>query len=250
VAKVAAPAERTRRPQDVVRVPLSRQRVLETALRHVDAHGLAGLTMRKLGAELGVEAMSLYRHVDGKDGLYDGIIELLWAEAEAAATPADDWQEALRRLAHALRNVVHRHPHAAPLLTSRSVMPTPALRLFDAHLHVLRSAGFDDQRAADAARTVFAFAFGFALTEVNAPGGTGSDSETQRLRRISQSLPSDVPDHLFDVAVAICNCDMNAQFELGVDVLLRGLATTDEKTNATRRRRPSSRQPRASRVER
>jgi TetR/AcrR family tetracycline transcriptional repressor len=244
VAKVAAPAERTRPPQ-VVRAPLSRQRVLETALRHVDAHGLAGLTMRRLGAELGVEAMSLYRHVDGKHGLYDGIVELLWGEAEAAAQPVGDWQQAMRRLAHALRNVVHRHPHAAPLLTSRPVMPTPALRLFDAHLHVLRSAGFDDRRAADAARTVFAFAFGFALTEVNAPGGTGSDSETQRLRRISQSLPSDVPDHLFDVALAICNCDMNAQFELGVDVLLRGLATTDQ-ANATPRRRPGSRQRRGS----
>lgn len=218
------------------RPPLTRQRVLEAALGFVDEHGLGELSMRKLGAELGVEAMSLYNHVEGKDDLYDGIVELLWAEAETTARPGEGWQEAVRTLAYSVRDVIHRHPPAAPLLTSRWAMPEPSLRLFRRCLRVLSEAGFGDDRAAEVVRSILAYAFGYAFTEISALApearGAAHEPEIQRLRRISQALPRDLPDDLFQVALAVCSCDVEQQFEVGLDLMLRGVEVSLDQQGA------------------
>jgi AcrR family transcriptional regulator len=77
---------------------LSRQRVLDAALALADARGIDALSMRSLGAELGVEAMSLYHHVSNKDDLLAALVDRVFAEVEL---PADDdgWKEAMRRRA-------------------------------------------------------------------------------------------------------------------------------------------------------
>jgi AcrR family transcriptional regulator len=80
------------------RVPLSRERVLEAALRLADEGGIESLTMRKLARELGVEAMSLYNHVANKDEIVDGIVDLVIAEFELPAAEAT-WDAAIRRYA-------------------------------------------------------------------------------------------------------------------------------------------------------
>src|SRR5262249_37003225 len=88
---------------------LTRSRVLQTALASVDEHGRDELSMQRPGAELGVRAMSLYNHVKGKDGLLDGLVELLWSEVGAESPASDaDWRDTTRALAHSLRDVVHR----------------------------------------------------------------------------------------------------------------------------------------------
>src|SRR5260370_3472015 len=92
---------------------LTRDRVLQAALEFTDAHGLAELSMPKLGAKLGVKGMSLYSHVDSKDALLDGIVEILSAEAEMPAAAGLDWRDAPRRLARPLRAGV-RPPPAPP----------------------------------------------------------------------------------------------------------------------------------------
>lgn len=215
------------------RVPLSRAAVTEAALRYVDDHGLAALSMRKLAAELGVEAMSLYRHVDDKGDLLDGIVEKLWSEIAPAAPAGDDWNDSLRAFGHVLREALHRHPHAAPLMTSRPVMPPAALEAFHAQLQLLHAVGFDQTRAAEALRAVFGYAVGWALIELSTFGADrdgdrwDEESEPQRIRRVSQALPADVADHLFDVALVVCaRCDPHDQFEFGLDALLRGVAST------------------------
>lgn len=219
--------------EPAARAPLTRQRVLEAAVGLVDEHGLGDLSMRKLGTKLGVEAMSLYNHVDGKDDLHDGIVEVLWSEAETAAKPAEGWQEAVRALAYAVRGVVHRHPGAAPLLTSRWAMPAPSLRLFGRCLRVLTEAGFRDDRAAEVVRSILAYAFGYAFTEISALApevcATAQEPEIQRLRRISQALPRDLPHELFQVALAVCSCDIEQQFEVGLDLMLSGLEARPER---------------------
>jgi len=101
---------------------LTREKVLKAALEFVDANGLAALSMHKLGAELGVQGMSLYSHVASKDALLDGIVEAMTWEAEMPAAGMD-WRDALRHLAREIRGVILRHPAAAPLLVSRRVMP-------------------------------------------------------------------------------------------------------------------------------
>src|SRR5689334_6752595 len=147
------------------RTPLSREQVLRAALSYVDELGLDALSMHQLGARLGVRAMSLYNHVEGKDGLLDGLVELLWTDLEPTEEPGD-WRQRLRGLAEAAREMVRSHPAAAPLVMSRPVMPVGALRIFKAQLVALQEAGFSRRRAAEVVRTVVAYAFGYALSEL------------------------------------------------------------------------------------
>ena len=95
----------TRRAQP--RVPLSRERVLQTALGLVDRGGLESLSMRKLGQELGVEAMALYYHFADKDEIVDGVVDLVFGEIDLPAAGID-WKTAMRRRASALRDVLLR----------------------------------------------------------------------------------------------------------------------------------------------
>lgn len=204
------------------RTPLSRQRILEAALDYVDRHGLDGLSMHKLGAELGVKAMSLYNHVTNKDDLLDGVVELLWAEVEAevgALAARDGWPGAVRSFAHTLRDVMRRHPHAAPLMISQQVMPTPALRIIEALTAVASSHGVAAAFAHDLLRTITSYALGSAYVEVGwGMGGPGCQPS------VDEVLRPGVPAELAAVAQDFCGqADPDAQFQLGLDLMLRGL---------------------------
>lgn len=117
-------------------------------------------------AQLGVEAMSVYKHVAGKDALLDGMVELLCTEVHDAVPDGTDWAGRLRSFAHAVRAVMHRHPQAAPLLLSRCVLPPPLLETYAALLDGLRDAGFDQATAAQAGRSLCSYAMGYGITEL------------------------------------------------------------------------------------
>jgi AcrR family transcriptional regulator len=207
---------------------LTRQKVLRAALEFVDANGLAALSMHKLGAELGVQGMSLYSHVASKDALLDGIVEELTAEAEMPPADEADWREALRHLAREIRGIILRHPAAAPLLVSRPVMPTRRLQQVDAYVRLLMRAGFTEDRAMDVLRTVYVYAHGYALAEACftacADCGPWPEDELGQLRRVTGMVPRDAPDHLVRLAMLFCGrCNMDDQFALGIDLMIRGL---------------------------
>jgi TetR/AcrR family tetracycline transcriptional repressor len=208
------------------RDPLSRQRVLEAALELVDRDGLDELSMRKLAADLGVEAMSLYKHVDNKDDLLAGVADLVWAEIAAVAPPDDDWPAWLRTFGHAVREAVHRHPNALPVLVSGDVILMSALELFAAQLDRADAAGVDPGGAVSAMRTVAAFALGCVVTELSCfgPAPAGRDeTERQRLVRVSRVLPPDTPERLVDVALTVCgDCDAHRLFTEGLELIVRG----------------------------
>lgn len=207
------------------RAPLTRDQVLRAALAYVDQLGLDALSMHKLGARLGVKAMSLYNHVDGKNGLLDGLVELLWSDMSPTPPPSGDWREWLRGAAIAIRETVRRHPAAAPLVISRPVVPVSALRVMKAQLDALQEAGFSHVRAVEVIRAVLSYAFGYALSELCwSCAAAGAESELGRLRRVSQLLPDDVPDDLLAVAMDVCgDCDLEAPFQVGLDLMLEGL---------------------------
>lgn len=206
------------------RATLTRDQVLRAALAYVDELGLEALSMHKLAARLGVKAMSLYNHVDGKDGLLDGLVDLLWSEMVPMDGPAD-WRQRLRGLAHSIQATVARHPAVAPLVMSRPVLPVGALRVFKAHLDALEDAGFSRRRAVEALRTVVGYAFGSALSErCWSCAAAAAESDLARLRRVNQLLPEEVPDDLLAVAMDLCgDCDLAGQFDLGLDLMLAGL---------------------------
>ena len=199
---------------------LSRTRILEAALKLVDQDGLEALTMRRLADRLKVDPMSLYNHLDSKEALLDGIAEALWNEVRLPAGHVG-WKEALRMLASSLRGLAKVHPHAYALLFGRGILPAPALHAFDAAMYTLDQAGLNRDKAAEMIRTLMAYAVGYGMVELSAPvvGGTG----LEQIVSLTRALPRDAPIHLVEVARLMCDCDMDYQFDLGLDLILAGL---------------------------
>src|SRR3954463_6276754 len=105
------------------RQTLSRERIVATAIAFVDANGLTALTMRRLGQELGVEAMSLYRYVNGREDLLEGVVDRLVdqirVEPGTRMEPEDGWQAFLQWMAHSVRRLALQHPAVFPLVATR-----------------------------------------------------------------------------------------------------------------------------------
>ena len=221
---VKRPMTRMAVPENPTRPSLTREQVLRTALSYVDELGLDALSMHKLGARLGVKAMSLYNHVDDKADLLNGLVELLWSEM-APTEGVDDWRQRLRAMADGIRETMRAHPAAASLLMTRPVLPVGALRIFKTHLDALEEAGFTRARAVQTVQAVVWYAFGSALSECCwSCAAAAAGSELARLRQVSRMLPGDVPDDLLQVAMEVCgDCDLDGSFELGLDLMLKGL---------------------------
>jgi TetR/AcrR family tetracycline transcriptional repressor len=206
-------------PASARRTSLTRARIVERALRLIDESGLGALSMHKLGAALDVQGMSLYHHVANKEDLLDGVVEGLWEEIEAAAEPASAWRNGVYSLAHAVRDVVRRHPRAASLIFSQQVMPEAALRVVQAHVRALVAAGFEEAPAYDLLRTIWSYAFGSAFAEI-----TWDTSDTVCAVDVRKLLRRGIPDDLAAVAEVFCGqSDADAQFNLGLDLMLRGI---------------------------
>lgn len=140
------------------RTPLDRRRILQAALALIDEHGLAELSMRRLGADLGVQAMSLYRHLPSKQAVVEGVRDLIFEELAALrpAAPADEpWDAALVAMATAFRAVCRRHPHALSLFATdvdRAYAASAAF--YEPVLQSLVRDGFTPGEAGDAVRIV------------------------------------------------------------------------------------------------
>src|ERR671918_105509 len=206
------------------RVPLNRERVFQAAVALADERGLESLTMRALGAQLGVEAMSLYHYVANKDELLDGMVEVVFSEIELPTTDVD-WQTAIRRRAISTREALARHRWAVGLLQS-STSPGPAnFRLVNAVLGCLREAGFSVVNAAHAYSVQDAYIYGFALQEKSLPVGTPSElaeaAESMRRRFSADDYP-----HIAETIterVTKPGYDFGDEFEFGLDLILDGL---------------------------
>lgn len=162
------------------RVPLDRDRIVAEALVFLEEVGPGGLTMRRLGERLGVEAMALYRYVPGKEDLLDAIVEHLvagmYADPDVLDSPRHGWQDFLQRLAHGVRRVALAHVQAFPLVASRppeAPWLRPPLRSLDwveTFLAGLTSEGFSEQAAVAAYRAFTSFLLGSLLLEVASQG--------------------------------------------------------------------------------
>jgi TetR/AcrR family tetracycline transcriptional repressor len=217
---------------------LTRADVIAAALAYIDEYGADALSMHKLGAELGVKGMSLYNHVSNKTAVLDGVVELLWSEVEDAAPAGSDWRESLRALARAIRAVVHRHPNAAPLMVSQSIMPTAALRTVEAYRIAATRTGQSEAEAYAVLRTIWTYALGSALSDLSWRSGPGGCTPSVR-----DLLRPDVPAELAAVADVFCGQhDPDKQFELGLELMLRGLETPEPQ--GTRQRARARRAPR------
>lgn len=163
---------------------LGREQILREAVRFIDEHGRDRLTMRRLGAELGVEAMALYRYIPGRDQLLDGVVEYVMNELYESTVreqPSGSWQEYLQRMAHGVRRVSTTHPKIFPLVATRPPAapwlrpPLRSLRWVEAFLEGLEHFGFSRDASVIVYRAFSTFLLGHLLLE----SGTLSPEDTE-----------------------------------------------------------------------
>ncbi len=211
-------------PNAEPRARLNRDRVLQTAIALADSVGIASLTMRKLGAELGVEAMSLYRHVADKSDLLDGMIDAVFAEIDLP-TGDVDWRTAMRQRAISAREVLSRHRWAIGLMESRATPGPATLRHHDTVIGILRGADFSVELTAHAYSVLDSYIYGFALQQPNLP--FDSPEETAQLAQaIMARFASGEHPHLTELTVQHVlqpGYDYGDEFEFGLDLILDGL---------------------------
>jgi AcrR family transcriptional regulator len=203
---------------------LTRERVLQAAVALADGSGIEALSMRKLGEQLGVEAMSLYNHVANKDDLIDAMIDSVFAEIDLA-TGEPSWRAAMRRRAVSVRVVLKRHPWAVPLMQSRTNPGPSTLGHLDALIGMLRGAGFSVVLTAHALSAVDAYVYGFAMQEKALPFDT-EERSTEVIEHILAAMPADQWPHLVEFSrehVLKPGYDYGQEFEWGLDLVLDGL---------------------------
>ncbi len=158
------------------RAGLTRDRVIDAALDLVDREGRTALTMRRLGTELGVEAMTLYHHVPNKEALLDALVERIFAEALPLADEDAHWRTLLRTYAASLREALLRHPGVLPLVTGRPAVTPATLDAVERCLKALTSAGFALGTAVDALNALSLFVVGHTAAEAAAPPADAAGS--------------------------------------------------------------------------
>ncbi len=198
------------------RRPLDRRTILEAAVRYVDSEGLEALSMRKLGAELGVEAMSLYNHVPNKGALLDGMVEVLLGELEI---PHEDecWVRRVREAFRAFRRLAHQHPSVLPLLVVRPPDTTDGVWFVEQFLKTLKGAGFYPETALYAFRVISSYASGYAMAEIR-----GFAMEPAGARLGTLTLPQDEFSHIHELDARLEEVDHEAEFEFGLGLILAG----------------------------
>jgi AcrR family transcriptional regulator len=169
-----------------IRAGLTRAKVLEAALRLVDRDGLSALTMRRLGAELGVEAMTIYSHVPDKAALLDGLVERVLQLSEDDLPNSDGWSELISTYANAFRTTLLRHPHVLPAVISRAAATPATLDIVERLLQRLTAAGFSLNVAVDLINCVSVFVLGHVSSEVTpkdaGPGSAQALAELDETR--------------------------------------------------------------------
>ncbi len=208
------------------RVPLSRERVFEAAVRLADEGGLESLTMRKLAAEVGVEAMSLYHHVANKAEVVAGIVDRVVGEFEL---PSDErnWETAVRTCAVSAHEALLRHPWACnPVMTPTGSIATHTARMryMEWLLGQLRGAGFSGDLTYKGYHALDSHIFGFTLWQI------GHDVTTQDVPDLAdavlEALPADAFPHLIEHIHQHLEApagDGARAFEFGLDLILDGL---------------------------
>jgi AcrR family transcriptional regulator len=214
--------------------------VLRAAVELADERGIDALTMRSLGQELGVEAMSLYNHVSNKEDVLDGIVEVVVGEVLAAVAaiepPGDaaEWQPVVRARILAARDVLLRHRWAPGVLESRTDMPPSLLGYYDSLLGLMRGGGFSLDLAHHALHALGSRALGFSQ-ELFVTDDKDVDPDVMAL--MLQQMAGRYPDlaELMrivahdDESTLGSGCDDQFEFEFGLDVILDGLERLRER---------------------
>jgi AcrR family transcriptional regulator len=216
------------------RAPLSRERILRTAVALADQGGVQTASMRKIALELGVVPMALYKHVAGKDELLDGMIDVVVGEIDPPTTHGVDWKAAVRRRILSAREALLRHPWASRVMESRTE-PTPTvLAYMDSMIGMFRAGGFSMDLTHHAMHTMGSRLMGFTQELFNDTSDLDPEVEAEMWGQMADVYPSIY--ELFgtvthdDASVVGPGCDDQFEFEFALDLLLDGLEKLQDRS--------------------
>lgn len=204
---------------------LSRTAIIEAAILIADSHGLDALSMRSVGKQVGVEAMSLYHHVRNKDDILDGMVDVVFSQYYDPQ-PGQPWAEEMRKRHHSARAALKRHPWALGLMDSRRQPGPQTLEHHDAVIACLRNAGFSLVLTGHAFALLDAHLYGHMLQELSLPFQTEEELAAVA-DQIMTSLPPDYIPHFqeFTIKHALApGYSFGNEFDYGLDLILAGLA--------------------------
>lgn len=201
---------------------LTRPQIVAAALELVDDAGLSALTMRRLGARLGVDPMAIYHHLPDKAALFDGLVEAIFAEivVDPAVAEARDWRGMTGSAMRQLRAALRRHPNVVPVVGTRPAATPTLFAVIEQGLAVLQEAGFDSQAALDILSCLTTYTIGQCLAEVGQPVGGGAPDPAASLAQVD----SDEFPRLVQALGSDYRYDPDAQFGFGLDAMLSGIA--------------------------
>jgi len=216
------------------RTPLTRERILDAALALADAEGVEGLTMRRLAAELGVEAMTIYYHVPNKDAILDALVERVVGEIEMPE-PGTEWRPGLRGIAASAYEVLGRHRWATRTMLGPGRNPGPMrLRYMDQILATLADAGFEPTVADHAYHALEGHIMGFTLWEAGMNLGT-----REELQVLARAFLAQLPAETYPSVAAHIEHHLESRrpgdegsFAFALDLLLDGLARLRPRSDA------------------
>jgi AcrR family transcriptional regulator len=211
--------------------PLSRPRIVAAAIDLIEREGADAISMRRIAAELGVGVMSLYNHVPNKNALLNGVAEAVLSEIEFTDDPDAHWTDRVRMQARAFRQIAHHYPRSTMLVVSRQLHSNAGLLPVERALATLRSAGFDGADAVRMLRIFIAFVVGSLLREVGVtPTFAPPDHRTVEPAEVDPALFPEVSA----LAPLLAECDHEAEFEFGVELLVQAIAVHAGRWEGTR----------------
>ena len=199
--------------------PLARERIVDAAMTIIDAEGLDALSMRRLGAELGVNPMAAYYYVPNKAALYDLVLEAVMAAVDTTTIdPAGPIDDQFKQAARAYRAAILAHPRAIPVLATRSLRTAAVLRPVEPMLGILYAAGLTPDQAMAAvdviAQYVLGGVMGYYHHEV--------DDEAGEQREFEALDPGEFPNTTRMITEAHY-VGPDGEFEFGLEAIVRGL---------------------------
>lgn len=212
----------TPHPSKGGRAPLTREKIIEKAVEILDTEGVEGLSMRRLGVALGVEAMALYHYFPNKEAILDGVAAHIITETgEALPLESADWKTVMLSGPASAGRAIAAHPKAGWLFLGRKYSTTQSLQMLESPLAILRSAGFEGQELVDAAHAIFAYTAGWYLLS-SGQGGSWSGVDDEAVADAAEATP-------LAASLAPELRDWSRGMEEGLLALLDGLEERREK---------------------
>ena len=206
------------------RQPLSKERIIDSAVSLADTAGAEALTIRKLATALGVKPMTIYHYVPNKEAIIDGMVDMVFSEIDLPQLDVD-WKSAIRKRSASARAALAIHSWAVPLMESRRSPGGATLRQHDAVIACLRNGGLSVEMTAHAYALIDAFIYGFAMQEASLPATSGEEM-SELAESIMQATAMNEYPHLMELTtqhVLQPGYDFAEEFDFGLNLILDGL---------------------------